>query len=129
MTAKITFSKPEGGTPPSAGYSHAGLVGGETRRLIVSGQVGRTRDGTVPHSGEAQIAVALTNLRAILEANGMEPRHVIRTTLFVTDHALLAPMRAARNAFFDGHMPASTVLVVAGLADPQCFVEIEAEAV
>ena len=36
--------------------------------------------------------------------------------------------REVRDAFFDGHAPASTLLVVAGLADPRFQVEVEAEA-
>lgn len=102
---------------------------GEGRRLLISGQVGKAPDGTVPGGGEAQIGLALANVRAILEAHGVGPRDVVKTILYVTDRSLLAPLRAARDAFFEGHAPASTLLIVAGLADPRCVVEIEAEAV
>lgn len=124
----IAFSNPDAVALPS-GYSHAVLIKGEGRRLLISGQVGRAPDGTIPSSGEEQIGLALANIRAVLEAHEMGPRNVVRTTLFVTDRSLLAPLRAARADFFEDHAPTSTLLIVAGLADPSFLVEIEAEAI
>ena len=54
---------------------------------------------------------------------------MVKTTTFLTDRALLSAFRAARGAVFADHAPASTLLFVAGLADPRFMVEIEAEAV
>lgn len=110
------------------GYSHAIVVQGAARRVVISGQIGMTPDGDVPSSGEAQIAQAFANLRAVLEANGLQPGHVVKTTVFLTDRALLGAYRSARGAFFGDHAPASTLLFITGLADPRFVVEIEAEA-
>jgi enamine deaminase RidA (YjgF/YER057c/UK114 family) len=99
------------------------------RRLIISGQVGVAQDGSVPSTGEGQIAQAFANLRAVLEANGMSVTNLVKTTVFLTDRSLLASFRAARDAVYGGHAPCSTLLFVAGLADPRFMVEIEAEAV
>ena len=99
------------------------------RRLIISGQVGVAQDGSVPSTGEGQIAQAFANLRAVLEANGMSVTNLVKTTVFLTDRSLLASFRAARDAVYGGHAPCSTLLFVAGLADPRFVVEIEAEAV
>jgi len=49
--------------------------------------------------------------------------------VFLTDRSLLASFRAARDSVYAGHAPCSTLLFVAGLADPRLMVEIEAEAV
>jgi 2-iminobutanoate/2-iminopropanoate deaminase len=86
-------------------------------------------DGTVPSTGEGQIAQALANLRAVLTANGMGVENIVKTTAFLTDRGLLGAYRQARGAVFGDHTPASTLLFVAGLADPAWVVEIEAEAV
>jgi enamine deaminase RidA (YjgF/YER057c/UK114 family) len=83
----------------------------------------------VPSAGEGQIAQAFANLRAVLEANGMGITNLVKTTVFLTDRGLLASFRAARDAVYGGHAPCSTLLFVAGLADPRFMVEIEAEAV
>lgn len=124
----IELSNPAGAPVPASGYSQAALVLGATRRLVVSGQVGQTREGTVPDGGAAQIDQALANLGAVLAGHGMGPAQVVKVTVFLTDPALTGLWRAARGAFFDGHAPASTLLVVAGLADPRFLVEVEAEA-
>ncbi len=128
MPATITPSNPPTVRAPT-GYTHAIEIRNAERRLIISGQVGLTPDGTIPASGEAQIAQAFANLTAVLAANGMGIANIVKTTVFLTDRSLLAPYRAARAAAFAGHAPASTLLFVAGLADPKFVVEVEAEAV
>jgi enamine deaminase RidA (YjgF/YER057c/UK114 family) len=49
-------------------------------------------------------------------------------TVFLTDPALIGAWRSARAGWLGSHRPASTLLIVAGLADPRFKVEIEAEA-
>ncbi|UPY36523.1 RidA family protein [Sediminicoccus sp. KRV36] len=124
----ITFSNPPGVLAPASRYSHAALVEGPGRRLVLSGQVGIAPDGTIPDSGEEQIALALANLRKLLAAHGMGPAQIVKLTVFLTDTALVAPWRAARDLAMEGHAPTSTLLIVAGLAHPRFVVEVEAEA-
>jgi 2-iminobutanoate/2-iminopropanoate deaminase len=126
--ATITSSNPPAVRAPT-GYTHGLVLEGVERRLIISGQVGMASDGSVPSTGEGQIAQAFGNLRAVLQANGMAINNVVKTTVFLTDRSLLTSFRAARDAVYAGHAPCSTLLFVAGLADPRFMVEIEAEAV
>jgi len=126
--ATITTSNPPHVRAPT-GYTHGLLLEGVERRLIISGQVGVSPDGSVPSTGEGQIAQAFVNLRAVLDANGMAVTNLVKTTVFLTDRSLLSSFRAARDAVYNGHAPCSTLLFVAGLADPRFMVEIEAEAV
>jgi 2-iminobutanoate/2-iminopropanoate deaminase len=128
MAATITRSNPPTVRQPT-GYTHGIEIRGAERRLIVSGQVGMAPDGTVPETGGGQIDQALANLRAVLDANGMTIANIVKTTVFLTDRSLLGAYRAARSALLGEHAPASTLLFVAGLADPRFVVEIEAEAV
>jgi 2-iminobutanoate/2-iminopropanoate deaminase len=128
MAAQVTRSNPAA-VKPGTGYTHAIQITGDYRRLIISGQVGMALDGTVPSTGEGQIAQALANLRAVLTENGMAVENIVKTTAFLTDRGLLGAYRQARSAMFGDHAPASTLLFVAGLADPAWVVEIEAEAV
>lgn len=123
----ITTHNPSTVRAPS-GYSHSVIVQGAERRVVISGQVGIAPDGEVPGTGEGQIAQAFANLRAVLDANGLTAANVVKTTVFLTDRALLTAYRSARGAFFADHAPASTLLFISGLADPRFMVEIEAEA-
>jgi 2-iminobutanoate/2-iminopropanoate deaminase len=126
----VTFSNPASVHAPGSRYSHAALVEGPGRRLVMSGQVGIAPDGTVATGGQDQIAQALANLAAILAAHGMGPAHVVKMGVFLTDRSLVPAWRAERDRFLAGtHAPASTLLVVAGLADPRFVFEVEAEAV
>jgi enamine deaminase RidA (YjgF/YER057c/UK114 family) len=125
----VTFSNPDGVHPPGSRYSHAALVEGAARRLVISGQVGLRPDGSIAAGGEAQIAQALENLGAILAAHGMGPAHLVKMGVFLTDRGLVGPWRAARETFLGPLAPTSTLLMVAGLADPRFLFEVEAEAV
>src|SRR3978361_564565 len=102
MAAEVTRSNPPAVRAPT-GYSHAIQITGDYRRLIISGQVGVALDGTVPSSGEGQIAQAFANLRAVLTAQGMTVENSVKTTAFLTDRGLLASYRQARGALFGEH--------------------------
>jgi 2-iminobutanoate/2-iminopropanoate deaminase len=128
MPVSITRSNPETVRAPT-GYTHGIEIRNAERRLIISGQVGIAPDGSIAETGGGQIAQALANLRTVLEANDMTVANIVKTTVFLTDRSLLGALRAARTASFGEHAPASTLLFVAGLADPKFVVEIEAEAV
>ena len=127
--ATITLSNPDGAPKPASPYSQAVLVTGEARRLVISGQIGVTADGTILDDPEAQVEQALANISVILAANGMGVKNLVKMTVFLTDLALIGAWRAKRSVFLAGQAPASTLLIVAGLADPRFKVEVEAEAV
>ena len=125
----LSFSNPAGVHAPGSRYSHAALVEGPGRRLLISGQVGIAPDGTVVPSGRDQIAQALANLGAVLAAHGMGPANIAKMGVFLTDRALIAAWREERAKLLGQLAPASTLLIVAGLADPRFVFEVEAEAV
>jgi len=124
----ITFSNPMGAPQPATLYSQAALVEGPGRRLVISGQVGLTAEGVIVEGGEAQLAQAFANLLAILAAHDMGPAQVVKLSVFLTQTSLIGPWRVAREAVMQGHAPTSTLLIVAGLADPRFLIEVEAEA-
>jgi len=124
----VTFSNPAGLHDPGGRYSHAALVEGAGRRLVISGQVGIAPDGTVATAGQAQIAQALDNLVAVLRAHGMGPEHIVKQGVFLTEAGLIPTYRTERQRALGPVAPASTLLVVAALADPRFVFEIEAEA-
>jgi len=112
--------------PPFSRYSHGVEAPAAARWLHVSGQVGVAPDGTVPQGAEAQIEQAWRNLLAILESAGMGPRDMIKVNTFLIDRAHLQASREVRERMLQGAEPASTLLIVSGLARAEWLVEIEA---
>jgi enamine deaminase RidA (YjgF/YER057c/UK114 family) len=119
---------PETVAPPFSRYSHGIDVPASARWLYVSGQVGVAPDGTVRPGAEAQIEQAWRNLLAVLKAAGMGPRDLVKVTTFLTDRAHLQASREIRDRMLQGAEPASTLLIVSGLARAEWLVEIEATA-
>ncbi|MEM6488088.1 MAG: RidA family protein [Pseudomonadota bacterium] len=113
--------------PPFSAYSHGTVVPAGCRLVVCSGQLGIAADGAVPEGAEAQSALALANLEAILAADGLDRCAVVRLNAYVTAREHLAGYMAARNAFFAAVVPppASTLMIVSGFARPEFLVEIE----
>jgi enamine deaminase RidA (YjgF/YER057c/UK114 family) len=125
----MEFINPPGVHDTAGRYHHAALITGPARRLVLSGQVGTAPDGTMPEGVEAQARQIMANIRAILESQGMGLGNVAKITAFLTDPSQIPAWRAARTEAFGGAATASTLLIVAGLADPRFLLEVEAEAV
>ncbi len=100
----------------------------QARWLHVSGQVGVAPDGALAEGLEAQMETAFRNLLAILNSAGMGPHDLVKITVFLTRPEDVGRYRQVRDRMLAGATPASTLLVVAALADPGWLVEIEAVA-
>lgn len=111
--------------PPFSNYAHAVEAPGDARWLYVSGQLGVTRDGTVPGDFAGQAEQAFRNLIAILEEAGMGVGDIVRVNTYLTDPANIVAYRGIRDRMLDNHATASTMLVISALATPQFKIEIE----
>ncbi len=123
------FINPSNVTTPPSSYSHGVLIGPYARRLIISGQVGARPDGTMAEGIKAQTEQAIDNLFNVIAAAQMKPTDIVKIVTFLTRREDLAVLREVRSAKFGKHAPASTLLIVSGLANPEYLIEIEAEAI
>jgi enamine deaminase RidA (YjgF/YER057c/UK114 family) len=112
---------------PVVGYSRV-VVRGDT--AWVSGTTS-TVNGAVVHRGNAaaQTRQALENLIAALQGAGFAAADVVRTRMFVTDIGRWEEIGRAHGEVFGDIRPATSMVQVAGLIDPEMLVEIEADAV
>jgi enamine deaminase RidA (YjgF/YER057c/UK114 family) len=116
---------PDTVAPPFSNYVHAVEVPGNARWLYVSGQLGITRDGSVPENFAGQAEQAFRNIIAILEEAGMSVTDIVRVNTYLTDTADIGDYRGIRDRMLDKHATASTMLVISALAAPQYKIEIE----
>ena len=103
----------------------------EGRVLYVSGHVSQDADGATVGKGsmEAQTRQALENIRDVLAHAGGTMDDVAKVTVFVTDVSEISTIHQVRYEFFSPPYPASTLVQVARLIDPDWLIEIEAIAV
>ncbi len=115
--------------PVGASYSHAIEVAAGARWLVLAGQVGMRPDGSIAEGFAAQADQAWQNVVAVLRSAGMGLEDVVRVTMYVTSAEYVGTLREVRARYqVDGYRPASTLVVVQGLAMPQLLVEIEVTA-
>jgi 2-iminobutanoate/2-iminopropanoate deaminase len=105
-------------------YSQATRAGG---LVFTAGQVGfDPSTGELVDGGIAeQTEQVLLNIRAILQASGLDMANVVKTTVFLVDMADFTAMNTAYAAAFGDHRPARSTVAVAALPRG-ARVEIEA---
>jgi enamine deaminase RidA (YjgF/YER057c/UK114 family) len=111
----------------TVGYSRAIRAGDE---IHVSGTTATDDDGAVVAPGDpyAQTARAIENVETALSALDASLSDVVRTRLFVTDIDDWEAIGRAHGEAFGDVRPATTMVEVQRLIDPEMLVEVEAVA-
>jgi reactive intermediate/imine deaminase len=118
---------PAGVSTPQT-YSHIVKAG---KLLFIAGQVGATEGKLAGATMKEQTEQVLKNLLTVLKSQGLDFSHVAKITIFTTS---IAEFRAAevaevRSRYFGQNRPASTLVQISALANPDYKIEIEAIAV
>jgi enamine deaminase RidA (YjgF/YER057c/UK114 family) len=109
------------------GYSRAVRVG---NRIYVTGTTATGENSNIVGIGDAyaQTIQTIKNIERALLALGAALENVVRTRMFVTDISLWEEYGRAHGEFFRDITPATTMVEVSKLIDPQMLIEIEADA-
>ena len=109
------------------GYSRAVRFGDH---IHVSGTTAM-RNGKLVGIGDAaaQAEQIFRNIEAALERAGSSMADVVRTRVYITRHQDWEAVGQVHGRWFGDIRPAQSLIIVAGLVDPEMLVEIEAEAV
>lgn len=115
-------------TAATGSYSKAVLAG---NTLYISGQTGAGLDDSPPVLGDpaAQARQACENIKILLEEVGGDLSHAVKLTVYITDRAYREPVYSVIAEYFGPHAPASTGVIVDGLALAEFLVEIDVTAV
>jgi len=109
------------------GYSRAVLMG---NHLEISGTVATDETGTVGKGDfYLQTRFIIEKIEKVLKQAGFELTDVIRTRIFVTDISHWEEVGKAHGEFFSDIKPATSMVEVSALIDPDYLVEIEVTAI
>jgi enamine deaminase RidA (YjgF/YER057c/UK114 family) len=118
------------GTPwePKVGYARAVQVGDT---VFVSGTTATDPSGKVlaPGDAYAQTVQASRNIENALKRLGLGLEHVVRTRIYLTDIERWEEVAKGHAECFGEVHPATSLVGVTRLVDPEMLVEIEAVAV
>jgi len=110
-------------------FAQGTLVDAGRQLMFIGGQNGVNARGAIVGSDTlSQTRQALRNLLAVLAEVGATQENVAKLTVHLTESADLSQAFAASATEWGDHPTAITVLRVAGLANPEFLVEIDAVA-
>ena len=126
----MPFQRVYSGAPweSEVGYCRAIRAGDH---IYVTGTAPVDDDGNVfaPGDPNAQAKRCLEIVDLALADLGAERCCVVRTRMFVTDIDLWREFGRAHREFFADHAPATSMVQVSRLIDPEMLIEIEVDAV
>ena len=125
---KTILESPEVARPAPGQIMSQGVKVPAGNLIFVSGQVARNSRGEVVGRGDikAQTHQVIGNIRSVLEAAGATLEDVVKVTVFVTSVEHLSQIHEVRAQYFEKDYPASTLVEVSALANPDFLIEIEA---
>jgi 2-iminobutanoate/2-iminopropanoate deaminase len=109
---------------PAARYALGVAVARPEMVVQTAGIVGERPDGTISDDPAEQAADVWRSIAAILAEAGLGASDIVSYTTYAVVGVDRMTIQAARDAFLDGHLAASTLLYVPMLARPEWKVEV-----
>ena len=116
---------------PNGHFSHATAIEARGKLVFISGMTARAADGSVTGVGdvEAQTKQVCENLKAACEAAGGSMADICRVDVYVRNIEHFDLIHKVRRQYFQSPVPASTMVEVSKMVNPDYLIEISAIAV
>jgi enamine deaminase RidA (YjgF/YER057c/UK114 family) len=114
-------------------FTQVVAVTGPGKTIYIGGQDAVDASGTIIGKGDlkGQVEQVFKNLQTALEASGAGLEHIVKWNIYIVQGQPLRPAFEASQKIWGGrpNPPAISVMFVAGLANPEFLVEVDAIAV
>ena len=114
-------------------FTQVVTVAGPAKTIYIGGQDAVDATGAIVRKGDikAQVEQVFKNLQTALKASGAGLEHIVKWNIYIVEGQPLRPAFEVSQQIWGGrpNPPAITVMFVAGLANPDFLVEMDAIAV
>jgi len=128
----VQHINPEGLSKNPA-FTQVVTVAGPAKTIYIGGQDAVDATGAIVGKGDikAQVEQVFKNLQTALKASGAGLEHIVKWNIYIVQGQPLRPAFEVSQQIWGGrpNPPAITVMFVAGLANPDFLVEMDAIAV
>ena len=116
---------------PSGHFSQAIAIEAKGRMVFISGMTARRPDGSIAGIGdiEAQTRQVCENIKSAVESAGGSMDDICRVDVFVRNIEHFEKIHKVRREYFKAPAPASTMVEVTKMVNPDYLIEINAIAV
>ncbi|WP_182201608.1 RidA family protein [Paraliobacillus salinarum] len=122
---KITRKNPENLPAPVGNYTHITKIPRNAELYVTSGQVGVDQNGQFPKSMNEQISNTFTNIKTILQSEGLSTENIIKVNIWATENIDWEFLYSQWQQLFSNDYPAMTVGYIVALGIPEIKIEIE----
>lgn len=104
------------GNAPAAIGPYSQAIRADGSLLFLSGQIPLSPDGTLVEGDvRTQTEQVMANLQAVLAAAGLNPSHVVKTTIFLSSMEHFSAVNEVYGRVFSNEPPARSTVAVAAL--------------
>ena len=110
---------------PFATYSHGVELEGPVRLVFGAGQAGVDADGRIGEGIEEQSRLVWRNIGEVLAGADMGISDIVHLNMLLVRREDAPTARTVREGALGDHRPASTLMYVVGLANPDWLIEVD----